>query len=386
MSRIAIISEVAPVGVGGLAAYQRSLAAELSTRHLASGSFICLSQGVSATKDIELAWPLKLLDRQRWNRMRPAMIRLASRPVFHSLLERLSRIALRSGNLARECEEVSALHFVGTGWNFLGFAVASAARRLGARFTVLPAVHPFNWGDDAIDIRLYSQADAVFCLSDSEKRHLAQCGVPEEKLVRCTLPPMCQNEGDGPRLRASRGIADRPSVLFIGRRDEGKGYPALLDAWALVAHQIPEAVLLLAGPGNPDVTRLAAIPANSVRDLGIPDESEKADALAACDVFCLPSAHESFGLVYIEAWSYGKPVICGPAPACRELVEEGRTGLWSSQQPKDLARAIVHLLEDKQERAKLGARGRQKVRESFTWDRCLNQHLQAFSTTKCKSI
>jgi glycosyltransferase involved in cell wall biosynthesis len=147
----------------------------------------------------------------------------------------------------------------------------------------------------------------------------------------------------------------------------------------LVLQQFPEAVLLLAGPGDPDQERLSAIPGRNVRDLGAPDEFEKADALAACDLFCLPSAHESFGLVYIEAWLYGKPVICGSAPACRELVADGVTGLWGTQHPGDLARTIVRLLSDERQRSEIGLNGRQRTREYFIWDRCIEQHLQVFS-------
>ena len=127
-------------------------------------------------------------------------------------------------------------------------------------------------------------------------------------------------------------------VSFMGRRDEGKDYHAILKAWPLVLARVPDAILLLAGKGGDEYAYLLhQLLADSFRDLGIVDDSTKAAVLAACDVFCLPSAHESFGIVYIEAWSRGKPVICGTAPACRELVEDGVTGLHATQVPAELA-------------------------------------------------
>ena len=99
----------------------------------------------------------------------------------------------------------------------------------------------------------------------------------------------------------------------------------------LVLQAFPEACLLLGGPGDPCHDELSKLPHGSFRDIGLASERTKADALAACDVFCLPSSHESFGIAYVEAWSYGKPVICGTAPACRELVDNGKSGLWADQ-------------------------------------------------------
>jgi glycosyltransferase involved in cell wall biosynthesis len=171
-------------------------------------------------------------------------------------------------------------------------------------------------------------------------------GVAKEKLFVCPLPPTCRSDGDGLRFRKEQRLDNQPCVLFIGRRDEGKGYPALLKAWLLVLQAVPEAVLILAGPAGEQYQELLAkIPARNVRNLGIPNELIKADAIAACEIFCLPSAHESFGIVFVDAWSYAKPVVCGTAPACREFIVNGETGLWASHDPEELAEKLVALLK-----------------------------------------
>jgi glycosyltransferase involved in cell wall biosynthesis len=271
------------------------------------------------------------------------------------------------------------VHFIGTGWDFAGFAFLRAARESGALFTVLPAVHPDSWGDDVIDLRFYKQTDAVFCLSEHERRHLAALGVPESKLVRTVLPPMCRTDGDRDKFRTLHNLGERPVILFMGRRDEGKGYPAVLRAWVEVLRQIPSAVLCLAGPrGSEFAHLLTELPADSYRDLGVPGEMEKADALAGCDVFCLPSAHESFGIVYLEAWVYGKPAVCGTAPASRELVEHQRTGLHLSQDPEELAVALSSLLTKPALAHALGAAGLAEQGQRFTMNAMIDDHLRTW--------
>ena len=381
MIKISIASLQSPTSVGGLASYQQ---------RLAEGLFATAGHDVSLLALTEPSIPSPLVlngDRmavemipgraafQTWS---PVLRSLASRPRLLPALQLLMSKLLPPSKLAARLQNTHALHFVGTGWDFLGFSLMRAARAAGTRFTIWPAVHPKNWGDDQIDITLYNRADAIFCQSDHEKRHLESRGVPVKRLVRCGLPPMCKTNGNGENLRQSLDISGRPSVLFLGRRDEGKGYPALLEAWPLVLRKCPDAVLLLAGPGDADVQRLSMIPPANVRDLGCLDEQQKADAYAACNIFCLPSAHESFGIVYVEAWSYGKPTLCGTAPASRELVEDGVTGIWADQQPQHLASSLLRLLLDLEYSRHLGAAGLLNQRLNYTTEHMLNSHLKAW--------
>ena len=364
-----IAARRSPVGPGGLAGYQTGLASEFKSRTGGESALCALSGG--AMKNVTLLDAVVREPARIWSS-------LASRPVFHSLLEFWIRASYRRGTGLLLPPRPRVVHFVGTGWDFTGFAMADFARRNRARFTIWPAVHPGLWGDDAIDLRLYRQADAVFCQSEIERRLLVDRGLDPGRLVLCGLPPMCLPSGDGARVRGQLGIGSRPAVLFVGRRSSDKGYPALLEAWKRVIAKVPQAVLLLAGPGGDGPSPVAG---DSIRDLGVPDEKTKADALAACDVFALPSAHESFGIVYVEAWSYGKPVICGPAPASRELVSDGVTGLWSEQTPESISASIIRLLGDSELRYTLGESGRRFQLERLTWDITMNTHQKAWDAS-----
>lgn len=308
--------------------------------------------------------------------------RLASRPLFFPLLEWiLERTYMSAIRKALDGVQPYAIHFTGTGWDFFGFPMARLAKNSGIPFTIWPAVHPNSWGDDVIDLRLYNLADRVFCASKFESKHLIEKGLKQNKTVLCGLPPMLREDGNGLRLRGLLDISERPAILFLGRRDEGKGYPALLNAWRRVVEVVPDAVLLIAGPGGKEFESLKSeLPEASYRDLGIPDEQQKADAYAACDVFCLPSDHESFGIVYVEAWSYGKPVICGTAPASRELIQDGLTGLWGSQNIEFLAKKIIKLLSNPETATEMGCRGLQRQQQYYSQETMIRQHMNAWET------
>lgn len=308
----------------------------------------------------------------------PVLKRLTSlltRPALRPLALSLFRAAYGRALRAVIPESATHLHYVGTGWELLGFAALDEARRRGIPITCHPAVHPGTWGDGPLDIALYARLGAVLAQSEYEKRHLTDRGVSPEKIFvyglgASSVPPT----GDGAAFRARHGIGNRPVVLFIGRRQRYKGYHALAEAMAQVRESVPDALLVCVGPwGEPPYPEL---PEGALLDLGRVSEEEKEDALAACDVFCLPSTDESFGLVYVEAWRYGKPVIAGPAPAVREMVRDGENGYCLPQDPETIAGALTRLLRDEALCARMGAAGNALYQMLYTWPRVVEEYVR----------
>jgi glycosyltransferase involved in cell wall biosynthesis len=103
--------------------------------------------------------------------------------------------------------------------------------------------------------------------------------------------------------------------------------------------------------------------------LGVVPRADLLDAYDACEVFVLPSEHESFGIVFLEAWMRGKPVI-GSARGrpVASLIDAGRDGLLADG-AAELAAHIDALLADPARAQGLGAAGRAKVLQRYTWDR-----------------
>jgi glycosyltransferase involved in cell wall biosynthesis len=101
--------------------------------------------------------------------------------------------------------------------------------------------------------------------------------------------------------------------------------------------------------------------------LGTLDLREKTDALAACDVLCVPSTQESFGGVFTEAWSLGRPVIGGDIPPVREVIDDDVDGFVVPPSPEFVAARIRCLLEDPARGHAMGAAGRRKVAARWSW-------------------
>ncbi|HEV2250415.1 MAG TPA: glycosyltransferase family 4 protein [Candidatus Limnocylindria bacterium] len=121
--------------------------------------------------------------------------------------------------------------------------------------------------------------------------------VPDEVLGTVLETP---GVGDGAAFRARYGIDGRLFV-YLGQVSEGKGVDDLVSWWAGAS---PDATLVLAG-----AVRMPIPEHDRIRALGRVSEREKWGALAAADALILPSRFESLGIVLLEAWQAGVPVI-----------------------------------------------------------------------------
>ena len=152
--------------------------------------------------------------------------------------------------------------------------------------------------------------------------------VPDEVLGTVLESP---GVGDAAAFRARHGI-DGPLFVYVGQVSEGKGVDDLVSWWTS-AH--PDATLVLAG-----ATRMAIPEHDRVRVLGRVSESEKWGALAAADALILPSRFESLGIVLLEAWQAGTPVIVradNPVTA-GQVARSG--GGWTYTTPDELGAAV----------------------------------------------
>ncbi len=172
---------------------------------------------------------------------------------------------------------------------------------------------------------------------------------------------------DAPPLREWPG----PAIGFLGRMDEPrKGLPILLEAFAGIRARVPEATLVLIGPGDVDEV-LADLPAAlraGIVVLGRLGEEEKARALASLDVYVAPNTGgESFGIVLLEAMAAGTPVIASDLDAFARVLDGGRCGaLFPVGDSVALADAVITLLEDEEARARLVEAGSRRA-EAYDW-------------------
>ena len=377
--RVALVCSTYPPVLGGVETYNQRVAHALAragarvtvaTRFVsgrpADGMRGLLTRTEPAQRYREDGGPdVRVLTAEPAGLLRP-VYRLHFRPVTVGAAVALLARAYRRA-LTDALDGADVVHYSGTGRELLGFAALAEARRRGARFVVTPHLHAGSWGDGPLDARLYRRADGVLAATHVERDHLASLGVAPNRVHVVGHGVNVTGRGDGARFRAAHGLGDAPVVLFLARKTAYKGYERLLAAAPHVWDRAPETRFVLAGPPvDPAGPAHAATLADPrVVDLGALSDAEREDAYAAATVFCVPSEAEAFGLVYLEAWRYGVPVVALRIPTLTELID-GTGGLLADDTPAALTGALVRLLTDGALRARLGAAGAARA-ATATW-------------------
>ncbi len=142
---------------------------------------------------------------------------------------------------------------------------------------------------------------------------------------------------------------DQFVILFLGRKTHYKGLDTALEAYATLQSQGLKVAFLAVGPetdySQAFWSRYEGLPGLHV--LGSVSDEEKLAALAACDCLVLPSTGEAFGIVFLEAWLMGKPVIGARVLAVSAVINDGRDGLLAAPGDiADLAACIARLAAD----------------------------------------
>ena len=155
----------------------------------------------------------------------------------------------------------------------------------------------------------------------------------------------------------------------------------------LVLKAVPNAQYVVVGDGNyrPELERLAqqSSARNSILFRGPLTDGDKWATYAEASLFVLPSSEEGFGLVFLEANSFGKPVIGTNIMAIPEAIVHGKSGLLVELHDKDaLANAMIKLLGDPVRMKRMGQFGYERVREEFTWDIAAKRVLELIRGSK----
>ena len=189
---------------------------------------------------------------------------------------------------------------------------------------------------------------------------------------------------DGAAVRDLWALAGRPLVLCVSRLVPRKGQDILIRSMPFVRRLVPDAVLLLVGDGpyrrNLEA-EAAQAPPGSVLFAGEISDEDAPRYFSASDVFAMPCRSrwgglevEGFGIVYLEAAAAGKPVVAGRSGGADEAVADEETGLLvEGREPKAVALAIARLLSDREAALRLGAAGRARVDERFSWPVAANR-------------
>jgi glycosyltransferase involved in cell wall biosynthesis len=258
------------------------------------------------------------------------------------------------------------------------------ARRAGIPLIVSPHVHSgercapgglLGLYTAPVQLEMLRHAAAVIAKTGGEAELLAAHGVARERItvVPNGLDLAEMGGGDGQRFRRRFGV-EGPMVLHLAHKSVLKGSRDTVEAMKLLWRKGSEARLVLAGSTEQGFGAwLRGVDPRfreKIIDLESPDEQLKKDALAAQDIFVLPSKADSFGYVFLESWYYEKPVIGAMAGGIPAVIDDGHDGLLvPCGHPPVLAEYIDQLLRDAALRERLGRAGRQKLSRQFDWDK-----------------
>lgn len=217
-------------------------------------------------------------------------------------------------------------------------------------------------------LRAAQQRSATVLLvsNPAARRHIAwRRGVPvhelplgvDARIWRPSIRPMADGVGQ--------------DILFLASLDTRKGIHVLLDAFSELAPRYPHAQLVVAGGGS-EATDVARRTQSSpallrVKLLGPLDRQGALEAMQACDVYCLPSFGEPFGLTALEAMACSKPIVATEAGGLRYVVPDQGGRKVAPGNARALAGALAELLEDRGLRRQMGAYNRSLVEERYSW-------------------
>lgn len=173
-----------------------------------------------------------------------------------------------------------------------------------------------------------------------------------------------------------------PMVLFVGRMVYQKGPDLLVESIPSILHFHNNAKFVFVGDGEMrwDVENRARQIGcgHAVRFLGQTNGWKLVDLFKAADVICVPSRNEPFGIVILEAWSAGKPVVVTVNGGPSEFVWHDVTGLKINPQPESVAWGIGTCFADFDHARWMGANGRVAVENTFSWDAIADHVLDVY--------
>lgn len=247
-------------------------------------------------------------------------------------------------------------------------------------------------------------ADAVIAVSEGTRREVLECYDLDPSRVHVIYNGIdlarYTATGAGAVLGKYGIDAEKPYLLFVGRITRQKGILHLIEA---LHHVRPDIQAVLCA-GMPDTEEIGEETARAVRQLQetregvhwIPEMVPIEDIIplySGAEVFVCPSVYEPFGIINLEAMACKTPVVASRVGGIPEVVVEGETGYlvdvkqntppdFSPVEPdrfaRDLAAGIHRVLDEPGAKERLGAAGRARVEEHFSWESIARKTLDLY--------
>ena len=228
---------------------------------------------------------------------------------------------------------------------------------------------------------LVKQAKIVIACSQATARIIENLGIPAEKVVVIN-PPITfnrfTNNNSVDIIRKKYGLDGRKCILTVGHLVKRKGHDVVLRALPRVLEEFPKARYVIIGSGPNENHLKSLVDRMGLNEhvifVGHVSDNELGSFYSASDIFIMASREipeegdiEGFGIVYLEANLFEKPVIAGRSGGIADAVIHEETGLLVDPNNEiEVAEAIIRLLSDPLLTRRLGKRGRERVLNKFT--------------------
>ena len=279
---------------------------------------------------------------------------------------------------------------MGIGFEPFFEAGATFAKQQQIPFVTYPLAHlgaGEKPGEDALgrfytmrhQTALVKESDGIIAQTPTEKQFYESKGVAPDRIwpIGPGVNPNDfivdgQLKGDGEAFRKRHNIQN-PLVISISQMCFDKGTEDTVEAVRQLWAAGIEVDLALAGailePFAQFLDQLPTKDRERIHVLGFVSDEERYDMLAAADILSMPSRTDSFGVVYLEAWLYGKPVIGANTWGVNSVIAHDEDGILVPFNDKAaVAEAIKHLIEEPALAQSMGEKGRNKVMTEHTWD------------------
>ena len=326
---------------------------------------------------------------------RPKVLSIGKPGLFGLALSPSAREAL-----SKEMQSADVVHAHGV-WCYASILVCRLAARFRKPFVISPHGMLDEWPmrQKSLKKRVYLALVGSRWLSGASQVHLAaslefeqarrwfpgDLGIVVPNLLD-TAPFQSLPEGGiiEPALRQLDPRRGR--VLFLSRLHPKKGLEILLRASALLKARQRPVSIIVAGEGASDY--VAAL-ADLARELGLEDDEliflgavagdRKLALFRSCDVFALPTHHENFGYVLVEALACGLCVVTTRAVAIASELQSTGAAVLAEATPEQFAEAIDHLMADRNASRARGEMGRQRTLEWLDAGRIIRQYERMYS-------
>ena len=199
--------------------------------------------------------------------------------------------------------------------------------------------------------------------------------------------PDVEEPGDEIALREEFGIpSSSPLIGMVGNVYPTKGHVYFIRAAAVIKEQYPDARFLIVGQRFETRKQYSAELDIEAERLGLSEaliytgfRHDMNNVLTALDILVHPSLSESFGMALAEGLAAGKPVIASDVGGVREVVLHNETGILVPPADSEaIAKAVMSLLGDPEYANSLGTKGKERVRQLFSTERCASEHEKVY--------